>query len=314
MTTGGEAQKNPVDLAVKTFASFGGFLYVLGFLVSCLHYARYGILAIDFISPHYVLVGALCLGSFAIFLWLDHFAQLPMPERREYEGKPWLARHACIAFWFIARISIYLLGFWVGIGMVGLALVFLAIAVGDELAFDTVWSIIVAPLLLMLVARGILYLGTRVAEASWSKQLFLDREDRTESLTILLGCAVLVLTYISIYTLFIHDCIPASIGGGKFGRIELFLSEHNANADLRTRLKLPQSGPARTRPLRLVRETTDNYFLLLSYDPSKVLVLPKSATDGVIITYGPSEIHKTSSVETPNQTLAASPTPKSADK
>jgi hypothetical protein len=61
--------KDLIESTAKVIASIGGVFYFLGFLISIIHYCRFGILAIDFLSSKYILTGGLCIG----YTWVNAF-------------------------------------------------------------------------------------------------------------------------------------------------------------------------------------------------------------------------------------------------
>jgi hypothetical protein len=274
-------------------AAAGGILYFIGFIVSCLHYARYGVLAIDFVSPYYVLVGGLCFASFAISIWIDRFARVVArrsPAGHKWQRRHWLLKRALDVIGFVAPIFGYFAGVWGGILIVSLPLIIVAAALGEEIGFsNSDLSILWQMTLLVLLARAAIFLGTAFAFPLKRMPFPGGNDDATELILSLVGCALMLLVYISVYALCIHNRLPASIGGGKFTHVELYLSDDKPNAEIRRLLKLPESGPARTTVLPLIRETSESYYLLTSQQPNKTLMLPRSAVSGSVITY---EYHK----------------------
>ena len=249
-----------------------GVLYLLGFVISLIHYAKFGLLSIDFISTQYILIGTLFLLFCIVSLFIISFAKWCKVSTESWCNKHQI-KQAKMAGWVVYFLLGMFLTFSVEL-INDLALIFYKIDIIGYGGSRWAIALLASSLIFIPVIWGgalRIFIGSKNNESSNKGFLYL--------------CFVgsFIFAFVFIYTTQLYSKIPTSIGGGKEGEIVLLIKEKDCDKNFREMLCMTDSLSFRTSKLILIKETNTDYYVEIP-DSVKVANVPKAVISCALLT------------------------------
>jgi hypothetical protein len=263
--------KVSIEGAPKIIASVSAIFYFLGFLISIIHYGKFGILAIDFLSAKYILVGGFCVWYTSFLIFGVYFAEV-IKEKRELQGSK--NKYSAYLPYFLTLLSFSIV-FTFSLSIVS---DMLNIPYDSNYTWKTIFGLPIGAGLIFIIMGVMGFINVRTAKPKDDLSV-LDTKFFESS--IIMFC---IAAYIFVYSYFIYCEIPTAFGGGKSNKISVILKGDKDNRDLRKLLCSTDTLNNRTKEAFLISETATDFYLRLS-DTSSLIILPKQATNGVVFNW-----------------------------
>ena len=268
-----EKLKINIEGAPKIIASISAVFYFLGFLISILHYGKFGILAIDFLSAKYILIGGLCVGYTSFLIFGVYSAILAKDEKAfKLKGSQSKYSNSIPDIIYFSILFVFSIFFPL---IVETFSYMLNITYDGNYSWKTLLVMPVEASLIFLIMSEMGFINVRTLKPKDDLSVF-DTKFFKSSFIIFCMAA-----YIFIYSHWIYSEIPTAFGGGKSNKISLLLKDDKGNRDLRKLLCTTDSLNNRTKDVFLISETASDFYLKLP-DTSSVIILPKQAANGVV--------------------------------
>lgn len=269
--------KNTVENVVKTTGLLGILLYATGMIITCFEYAQYGITAIDFLSPRYILTGGVFYLYIVLALSLNVFiylgsagGKLSIDEKPQYsKSKQKFVR--------ISHIGLFLLIWFFYVGWV------------SYWAFHKMFNssvrleLILFSLAVIIVAAALIHFVSTFLKTNILKQENISVSEPIANGYWMFFLLTFIILYSVIYTHNLYPLIPESLGGGRLSNISLFANKDNYTYEFKGILNLCDSTKQPVKRFPLIKETTFEYYLLLSDSSKTVIQIPKRIVQGAII-------------------------------
>jgi hypothetical protein len=277
-----EKLKTTIENAVKVVGLIGVLFYLTGFIITSFYYGYYKVLAIDFVSLKYMLVG-----GFFYFLLLCTFGLYAFIYLGNKLGSYILKRDKIVSKIKRRIIRVLFTGTFVFMWSSLIFLFFIAIFNGDILN-NAHYTVYLYFLLMVICFCGLM---VSLQNNLKSTNNIEDDEDDEDLPNIVIPYVVSFSSIIMFglllfaYTFTVYNNIPESLGGGKFSQISFLIKDSETTRWMNIVLPLNDTISKSSHLLKynLIKESSDAYYVLGKSTPIRVIFIPKRIIQAAII-------------------------------
>lgn len=284
--------KDVLEAASKGLLAAAGLCYVLGLVVSNIHFGRYGYYSLSLLQINYVFAGFWSLLPIIVAAFAVNFLYMYLT------GAGWEGERPQRKF-SLKEVAAGILGILILVTMLSAAVHL----IGESIGFRISWGWLAVSLVGILPASAFVAFALSIV-APWAGKRNVNR-----SLLLLMNFAIALTFYLGFFSLTVYRDIPAGMGGGRPARVRFVVDAAEKPFFLSSGIAFNERD-GNSRAVELLLNTEEGY-VVRPDGAADTVIIPRERVKALLIGQGGATPTPTPTAE-PTTTPTPEPTPTNA--